>query len=482
MRSQRWAWLMLALPLGLVLWGFARIYNKNSAYSQVADQLPGERAAAKRDTIPLTPEEITSQRAVPAADNAAPIYREIVDAMQQMPDVRWDDMRPIMLGQEREGDRKQARLVLTQCYAIMQKAEGAALRTQCDFQRDFRQGILLEFPEYPYLRQLVRLFCVQAILLMEADQLGEAMRSLLTASHIIRHLGQEADVSALFNRMTLESLFERALLRIVQRGSDRPEVLQKAEQIEQILDSPRDPGKAFQTECVLRLQTLETFRKGVPHPLPSGYNPPYPLHASHNIVQDAWEARCLSFWRRTLEGVRRADNDPMDAFRAVKAINDSERRESVNARQHFKQTYELSYYMQTDYTDVAQRLVSYEAHKRLRRIQLALFAYRRKTGHFPDQLEALTPEPPVDPFARQPMHYQKTEKGFLLYSIGANLADDNGNGRPRFRGEDPPDIVLSYPPQAVTLEPPPGREGYKVNPLKGGPSIGPIKGLPTLGP
>ena len=33
---------------------------------------------------------------------------------------------------------------------------------------------------------------------------------------------------------------------------------------------------------------------------------------------------------------------------------------------------------------------------------------------------------PVDPFTGEPYHYRTTDDGFLLYSVGQNLTDDNG--------------------------------------------------------
>ncbi|HLK60099.1 MAG TPA: hypothetical protein VKU00_26295, partial [Chthonomonadaceae bacterium] len=85
MRSQRYTGLILIVPLAFLLWGFFLIYHRNSVYGAVAGQLPSERAAAKREGLPLTPEALQPSPPVSDAQNAAPRYLEILDAMQRLP-------------------------------------------------------------------------------------------------------------------------------------------------------------------------------------------------------------------------------------------------------------------------------------------------------------------------------------------------------------------------------------------------------------
>jgi hypothetical protein len=85
-----------------------------------------------------------------------------------------------------------------------------------------------------------------------------------------------------------------------------------------------------------------------------------------------------------------------------------------------------------------------QAHDRSEQIQrnlhvaFALACYRREHGRYPDKLDALAPaylkNVPQDMFAGAALIYRPTEKGFLLYSIGANERDDEGRGY----GDDPP--------------------------------------------
>ena len=73
---------------------------------------------------------------------------------------------------------------------------------------------------------------------------------------------------------------------------------------------------------------------------------------------------------------------------------------------------------------------------------LAIQRYFRANGSYPDNLGQLVEhgflkEPLQDPFGRGALTYRKTDKGFLLYSWGANRQDDGGqlgtdsHGQPR---------------------------------------------------
>jgi hypothetical protein len=67
---------------------------------------------------------------------------------------------------------------------------------------------------------------------------------------------------------------------------------------------------------------------------------------------------------------------------------------------------------------------------RLTLIAAAMAVFRAEHNQWPETLNELVPnyveELPDDPFADAPFHYQRNEAGFVLYSVGPNLADDQG--------------------------------------------------------
>jgi hypothetical protein len=61
---------------------------------------------------------------------------------------------------------------------------------------------------------------------------------------------------------------------------------------------------------------------------------------------------------------------------------------------------------------------------------LACKIYKNRTGHYPENLEALVPdilpEVPIDPFTGKPIVYKMQNGELLIYSLGSNQKDDGG--------------------------------------------------------
>ena len=94
-----------------------------------------------------------------------------------------------------------------------------------------------------------------------------------------------------------------------------------------------------------------------------------------------------------------------------------------------------------DYIDQAR------AQHELVGIALALAVYRAESGVYPDSLDALSPdiidEVGIDSFSGQPYVYERTDDGYVLYSVGMNLTNDGGGSRDdRPEGSDADDIVI----------------------------------------
>jgi hypothetical protein len=83
------------------------------------------------------------------------------------------------------------------------------------------------------------------------------------------------------------------------------------------------------------------------------------------------------------------------------------------------------------------------ARLRCARVALAVERFRLKEGRLPDSLEQLKPAfleaVPEDPFDGKPLRYKKLGKGYLVYSIGPDGAD---NGGVEDKKEGRPDIVF----------------------------------------
>lgn len=88
----------------------------------------------------------------------------------------------------------------------------------------------------------------------------------------------------------------------------------------------------------------------------------------------------------------------------------------------------------------------------LTRVTLALAAYRKDHGKFPNSLGLLKGkylgEVPQDRFVEKPLVYERTEKGYRLYSLGPNGTDDKGIGQDDEDAvNDEDDIAVHFPPR-----------------------------------
>jgi hypothetical protein len=68
-------------------------------------------------------------------------------------------------------------------------------------------------------------------------------------------------------------------------------------------------------------------------------------------------------------------------------------------------------------------------------IMFALEKFAVDRGNYPSALEELTPEflseIPADRFTGQPLHYQPSDTGYIVYGVGDNKLDDSGADYPK---------------------------------------------------
>ena len=81
-----------------------------------------------------------------------------------------------------------------------------------------------------------------------------------------------------------------------------------------------------------------------------------------------------------------------------------------------------------------------ESQLRTCKLGLAIKVYKANKGFYPETLHDLTPdiltELPPDPFTGKDFLYNRDGDGFIVYSIGKNLKDDNGVAKRRTNKDD----------------------------------------------
>lgn len=83
------------------------------------------------------------------------------------------------------------------------------------------------------------------------------------------------------------------------------------------------------------------------------------------------------------------------------------------------------------FEDLAEAEIRASLRRQTMFIALALAEYQRDFGTYPKELSELSPKyietMPLDGFVNQPLKYRLQDGGYILYSVGPNGRDDNGN-------------------------------------------------------
>ena len=233
-KRRTFPWEVIPVLLAAVLvWFLMYVAFRVGQFGWAASNLPQERAAARREKIPLTPADLRRRPPVPEAQNAAPLYRRIAAALDKRArDADAKALDPLRKPGRTDKDREAARRVLARRKPVLDLAERAAALPHCDFQRPYEKGFALEFPEYAALRHTARLLAARAILESDADQPQKAFATVAVGARIATHVGEDTTLITMLVQIALRALMDRTYHTILRAHYDKPGIVALAEQTE----------------------------------------------------------------------------------------------------------------------------------------------------------------------------------------------------------------------------------------------------------
>lgn len=438
--SRKWLWLLLpALVLvGAAVWFGFRFVTRLAEYPRVADTLPAELSAARRDGLPLSPADLRPSPPVPPSQNAAPIYRQIdvaFRARQSLADADGETAAAALRRSATEADKQKVRAALARWEPQMRLAETAAGRTGCDFARRWELGPELEYTEFPSMRRLARFFAVRALLDSDAGRPDAAFRSIAVGAKIGRHAATDPTAIGLLMQIAIGAIMNREFQRVVVANKNRPDILRLASQATRAFGPPPDLRHALRGEVVMGRVAVDMIPRGGP----SAKRVSSGRRLGEKWAADAFDARLLSDWRQAFAALKADQTNLPAAYRALKTLDEQQ------AAHDQEPTYEVNGIVIPVFSRLVLKVMHGEEFARLRQTLLALVAFRQKTGGYPSALAALPSPVPPDIFTGRPPRYRKTSDGFLLYSVGEDGRDDGGKTHSEERGKGAPDIVVSDP-------------------------------------
>ncbi len=416
------------------------------AFGPVAQRLPEELAAAKREGLPLDAADLRRVPPVPPSRNAAPIYVRITQTLNARPKAQADAdsaaMGDLLKGARTHLDRAAVDAMLAKYGAVVRLAGQASALPDCDFQRRFELGPNLMLPELASMRTAGRLLALKACVQSADRDVAGAFRSVSACARIGRHAGRDPILIAMLVRIALDAIADRAFQYVLLAHRDSPEAVSLARRTVADFGEAPDLSGGIGGEIVMCRVGVSDIRKGL-SPL-DDLNLPAELRAQGAVTRaamcDGWEARSISYWRRVVGVLRAKHSDMLAQYRAFKAVGDEE------AANDGKPTYELNAVLLPVFSQVALKVMSDEAMRRLRAVTIDLVAYHQAHHAFPASIGDLGAKARLDPFTNRPFVYRLGGSGFVLYSVGQNFRDDGGIYQRANEKEKMLDIVVRYPP------------------------------------
>jgi hypothetical protein len=126
----------------------------------------------------------------PPEQNAAPIYIQLMRLLKAHPLDPATDKVTGSLGMRVPHSPEEldaVRRMLSQRKDVMQLVHEAANKSECVFQRDWSRGLLLEFPEYPTIREAARLLSAESYFLARDGHYQEAIANQARVFRIAEH-------------------------------------------------------------------------------------------------------------------------------------------------------------------------------------------------------------------------------------------------------------------------------------------------------
>jgi hypothetical protein len=316
---------------------------------------------------------------------------------------------------------------------------------------DWEAGAGALFPHYPKLRSLARLLAAHAGVSAEDGRPGDAVADLEAVVGLARHCGEPVLIGQLIQYACL-SVGCQALGRVLEVSTLEEEQARHLARTLAELDLYGPFERALMTERTFGLWGFDLWRRD-PQQLLS-------------MVQGSEDDRPF-FPDRIGETVLRcAPINKMDEvfylrYMAEKVALARQHRhipqpELSSPEDNIPRYAVISHIITPVFSSAHNKRDETIARLGLAQWALALHVYHQQNGRYPGELEEVDAlldwGLPSDPFSEQPFVYRREGNGYLLYSIGVNGRDDNGEvDRSR---QSPPSLSRSnLPPRYIPFPP-----------------------------
>lgn len=372
---------------------------------------------------------------VPDRDNAALTYQQAFEALTPRDKIPasqrdrwflrgWEDSPGPRIDPRSDELRK---FLASQRRGLMLLRKAASM-PDCRFGHDYQEGFSLLLHEPERMRDGARLLLLGALLQAHAGNALAAFQDVALVFRMAKHLNDPTLITFLGARALERDgtrTLEQVLALVPARGEDLAPLLAE--------------GETHAREGLLRaLRMEEAAASGLFASLADSSSGPQGLDA---ILGPSSADRRFGTWilRSSFYRVFFLSDDLAAYRRAMRRYQEVVARPYFQAQRELDQVEQafrahqggiLTRLMMPAIVKCAQMAAMAEAYRELRRLALAVSAYRARTGKFPERPDVLMTDHlarvPVDPFDGQPLRMKRDGKDLVLYSIGPDLRDDGG--------------------------------------------------------
>jgi len=401
-----------------------------------ADGRPMRAADVVPPTVPDTQNAMVLYESAAAMLKAQPApQRNLLFYMGRLADSFWSDAPD----PNRCAELKQLMGQETVLRALAAVEQGTQ-RPACRLNRDYETGVPLEMPILEDLRSLARLLAIKARLQIEAGQSDAAWNTVLALLRFADGLRSDPLYQGQYCRTALIGLACRTIQRLCEITPPGKEEYRKIEGFLKDFDDvgplihATDGERLLIGEWLFDLPKDQLYRalreRMFAH---DGYLPEIIPRLSFRVI--IFKPRFLRDHATYLELMRKH----VEAIQGPYAPRGSDARKKIEdwdaGRGLLTRLVAPMYYEDIHFWRAAD--------VRMTRAGLALLQYRQAHGSFPPTLNVLGLEKLIDPYTREPLHYRPEGEGFVVYSVGDDLKDNDGKPRSR-QSSDRPKQPVEY--------------------------------------
>jgi len=374
-------------------------------------------------------------------------FRDGKSSLPERSGTTYEDALPFLGAEARRISRNDAlppvNLTAAKVYLHEQREHMGAVRRalqrpQFRFPIKVTNGFATLLPHLPEIKKEVQNFQIEALVATERGEADGAIDALQQAVTLGQVAGKEP---CLIGQLVGIASYQIVLNETERLLTRRPVSSSQLQKLERLIDDMQIPGGLPSSLVVERVACLSAFNL-----------PPQSiaLMGGSEPGEESGEASRRGFQIGMgilkVTGIKDADRrfmlETLDTAISLAKRDDSESLNQTEALFRNVQATAIKFppkiysgMLLPALGKASVRFASFEARLRAARVALAVERYRltqaqRLPAALPELIPQFLPSIPVDPFDGEPIRYKRLPTGFVVYSLGADRADDGGMERP----------------------------------------------------